>query len=343
MSIFRKSRERQEEDYEYEEEEREIEKHKPSTKKFKDLKPQNKKKRKEPPKPWGKKERILVLSVFVISIALAGGLGGSARNWKLPGLPKLVLPRLNLFEEEVVVISRKPVTDNDEQKAKDAIKTFQDLTGDLSGIYSFLIIDLDKEISYGENDSDLMQAASLIKLPVIATVYIEAEKGELDLDSNPSGSSQTYRELVEAMGQRSDNNAQKIVVASLGKEKINQTIETLGMKDTSLEENETSPRDVGLFFEKLWKGEIVSEKHKKEILEYLTDTIYEDWIASGVPDGVRVAHKYGREVHVVNDAGIVYSKNPFVMVLMTDGVVEKEADAIIPQIAEELYNIQTRQ
>jgi len=33
------------------------------TRKFKDLNPENKKRRKEPPKPWGKKERLIVLIV----------------------------------------------------------------------------------------------------------------------------------------------------------------------------------------------------------------------------------------------------------------------------------------
>ncbi len=39
--------------------------------KLKDLNPENKKKRKEPPKPWGKKERLIVLTAFLVTIFAA--------------------------------------------------------------------------------------------------------------------------------------------------------------------------------------------------------------------------------------------------------------------------------
>ena len=70
----------------------------------------------------------------------------------------------------------------------------------------------------------------------------------------------------------------------------------------------------------------------------MTDTIYESWIAEGVPDSVDVAHKFGRETHVVNDAGIVITQRPFVLVVLSKGVVEREADKIIPEIAEMVYS-----
>jgi beta-lactamase class A len=126
----------------------------------------------------------------------------------------------------------------------------------------------------------------------------------------------------------------------LGDEKINQVISLIGMNDTSLDLNQTTAKDVGVLFTKLWEGEIVSLKFRDEILDYLTDTIYEDWITAGISD-VKVAHKYGREVNVVNDAGIVYSEDPFVLVIMTEGIIEKEADKAIPEIAKGIYEIES--
>ena len=111
------------------------------------------------------------------------------------------------------------------------------------------------------------------------------------------------------------------------------------MDKTSLEENLTTPRDIGLFFLRLWKGLIISEKNRDEMLVFLTNTYFEDWIASGIKDA-RVAHKYGREVHVVNDAGIVFSQAPFVLVIMGDGVVESEADKFIPEASSQIYRIE---
>lgn len=206
-----------------------------------------------------------------------------------------------------------------------------------------------------------MQAASLIKLPTLVSLYMEAEAGNIDLEtryslrqsdklpgagslaSKPAGTIITYRDLARYMGKESDNTAFGIIRRILGDGKINQAISQIGMKKTSLSDNETTPEDIGLFFKKLWNKEIVSAKAKDEILGYLTDTTYEDWIVAGIPKDIKVAHKYGREVHVVNDAGIVLSESPFVLVIMSEGIIEKEADELIPEIARQLYLIQQGQ
>ena len=83
--------------------------------------------------------------------------------------------------------------------------------------------------------------------------------------------------------------------------------------------------------------------HYYNFLQFLTDTIYEDWITPGIPEGVVVSHKYGLEIHSVSDGGIVFSDKPFVMVIMTDGVVEKEADNIFPTLSKLLYDGHTNE
>src|SRR5688572_12694049 len=60
---------------------------------FKDLSPENKKTRKEPIKPWGKKERFLVLSVMILTALISGIAALSARNYKLPGVPRIKFPQ----------------------------------------------------------------------------------------------------------------------------------------------------------------------------------------------------------------------------------------------------------
>ena len=141
------------------------------------------------------------------------------------------------------------------------------------------------------------------------------------------------------MGKESDNTAANIARSILGEEDIRQVISTIGMDNTVVigEDQETTPYDIGLFFEKLWEGDVVSKKHRDEILEYLTDTIYEEWLAAGIPKSIQVSHKYGREVHVVNDAGIVFSDDPFIVVILSKGVVEREADEFFPELSSIVY------
>lgn len=353
MNIFGKKKEE-----EFEDEEEELAKSIPS-KKFKDLNPQNKKKRKEPIRPWGRKERLTILIVLLTTVFASGFLGLGAREWKWPGLPNLDLetPSLNLFKEETIVIGGNAPSKN--SKNAETIDLFKKATQSLSGVYAFYVIEPESDNSYGTNEKNVMEAASLIKLPIFIALYKDAEKGTIDLDAKytlkegdksggsgslvdkKAGTQITYRQMAELMGQQSDNTAFNVIRKTLGDDKINQVIDEIGMSATSLENNETSAYDVGILFNKLYKGELVSHESSEEILGYLTDTVYEEHLGAGIPSEVRVAHKYGREIHVVNDAGVVFSDKPFVVVIMTKGVVEKEADEIFSRLAKLIYDQET--
>jgi beta-lactamase class A len=339
---------------------------------FKDLKPENRKKRKEPKKPWGKKERLFVFLVLLLTVGISALLALSSRSWKLPGFPRLTIPRFSMpfFKEETIVIQGRR---NDYEKSQKVINLFERETKNLSGVYGLYVIDLETGFSYGINEKEVFQAASLIKLPVIAATYIEAESGNLNLSSKytlktqdkvsgagslyakPVGYQVTYRKLLDLMGKESDNTAFNVSRKLLGDEKVNEVIQSIGMIDTSLSENETTPKDIGNFFKELWnaslpaiessdggQGNIVSKESADAILVSLTDTLYEDWLVAGVPDQIRVAHKFGREVHVVNDAGVVFTNNPYVVVIMSKGVIESEADEVIPQLSRLIYESESK-
>src|SRR3990167_9431090 len=85
MSIFGRKKGK---DYEDEEE---IQEEFP----VRDLKPENKKRRVEPPKPCGKKERLTVLIFLLGTMLVSGILAASSRNWKLPGLPRIRPPDIS--------------------------------------------------------------------------------------------------------------------------------------------------------------------------------------------------------------------------------------------------------
>ncbi len=321
-------------------------------------KKRKRKKKKEPQKPWGRKERILIMALLIITIGASAVLALSAREWKLPGLPRLKLPSISLpfIGEEMIVIEGNK---NDQAKADQAISEFNSLTRDLSGVYGLYVIRLSNGSSYGVNKNETFEAASLIKLPVMAAMYMEEESGSLSLSDKyklrekdrvggagslsgkPAGYTLTYRDLIRLMGKQSDNTAFNITRNLLGDERIAEVINQAGMTRTDLVKNEMSPLDAGIFFEELWNGNVINEENRDELLGFLTDTIYEEHLAAGVPDGIRVSHKYGREVHVVNDAGIVYLDNPIIVVLISKGVVESEADKIYPELSRIVFEVES--
>jgi beta-lactamase class A len=65
----------------------------------------------------------------------------------------------------------------------------------------------------------------------------------------------------------------------------------------------------------------------------MTQTDFEERIPKGVPEGVRVAHKIGTEKQVIADGGIVYGKNSYILVILSDGVLETEALKALPEIS----------
>ena len=244
------------------------------------------------------------------------------------------------------------------EKAKQVISVFKENTKSLSGVYGLYIVRLNSGVSYGINENDIFEPASLNKLPVMLAMYIEVENENLDLETTyvlkdsdkvagsgslygkPEGYELTYRDILSYMGKESDNTAANIAKMFLGEEKIKQAINMAGMDDTIVigDNQKTTPYDVGLFFKKLWEGDIVSKKHRDELLGLITDTIYEEWLAAGIPSSTDVAHKYGREVHVVNDAGVIFTDDPFVMVLLSKGIVESEADKAFTELSRIIYD-----
>lgn len=226
------------------------------------------------------------------------------------------------------VISTLP----DQFNPRPVLDQIKSLTKDLRGKYGVYIYRLGSQVEYGLKQEENFPAASLIKLPVILTLYQEAEKSNLNLDD--------YREMAEAMGKRSDNIAFNQIVELLGKEKIQQTIDLLDMKKTSFEKNETTPQDTALFFQKLYYGGLVSDEHREEIFSFLTETIYENRIPAGVPEGIQVVHKIGTEIGSFSDAGIIFSERPFILVIISKNARESEANEVLPEITRAIWEFE---
>ncbi len=300
----------------------------PARRKFRDLNPESRKRRKEPIKPWTKKERLLVLSLLALTIISSAIFGLLARDWKLPGLPKIKFSGLNLFSGEIVLVNNNKVKGQQLAGYEKVTKDFENITNDLSGVYGLYVYELNNGGEYGVNQDEIYEAASLIKLPVMIALY----------KKKPAG----YKELVTRMGKKSDNEAFGTARKILGDKTINTVMTEIGMNNTSLEENETSLQDIGLFYRRLYRNELLPETETKEILASLTDTIYEEHLVKGIPEDIKVAHKYGREVHVVNDAGIVYVDNPYIVVIMTKGVIESEADEIFPELSKIIFDFESK-
>jgi beta-lactamase class A len=303
-------------------------------------------KRKEEGRKW-------ILGLVVATAVLSLGFwawGQKEGNWEgmISPIEKNVGEISNRRGESLKVLKD---TEDTEKKINDVIRNLQ-------GSYGVYVYNLTDKQEFGINQDEVFPAASLIKLPVILTLYQEAEAGKIDLETEyvlkaedkktgagviqykPEGTKYTYRELIQLMGRYSDNTAFNVTRRLLGDEKIQGTIDDLGMTKTSLEENKTSAADISLFFRKFYAQSLLTRNHRDEILDYLTKTADEDWIPAGVPEGVRVAHKIGKETNSFSDAGIVFGQEPFILVILSKDASEKEALEALPEIAKIVWEFE---
>ena len=229
-------------------------------------------------------------------------------------------------------------------------KDLRRLVAQVKGVYGICIVDLGRGDSLGINKSEVFPAASLMKLPLIYSFYQQVELGKIDLDEQysleeedkvegtgsvyqqPAGTVYTLHDLVVLLGKQSDNTAQNVLAEILGKEEIQAAITDLGMKQTSYANLETSPQDVAIFWQKLATGQILTPVHCQEILDSLTDTIFEEQIPAGLPKGIKVAHKMGVDEGILHDGGIVFADQPFVLVVMSKNVNISEAKELFLEI-----------
>jgi len=331
------------------------------TRKFKDFRPENRKRRKEPPKPWGKKERFTVFGFFLITSLVAALMLLFSSDLKFPNLPRIDFSGFNIknpFGEEIIEVGQKSVAPEDDEKAEKAISLFNAEIKPLSGFYGFLVIRLDDGTEYGVSSNSDFQGASLLKLPLMVLMYKMSEEGSLNLDTKyvlktsdkvkgsgvmytaKAGTVYTYRQLAEFMGKDSDRTAYKVIKDAVGDSNLKAFVEETGMVNTNIDTGDTTPDDLGLLLQKLWNGNLVNQADRDEILGYLTNTIYESWITAGVPNNVKVAHKFGQDEAVMADGGIVETGNPYVLVIMGNGITQHDADILFPKVSKDIYDVE---
>jgi beta-lactamase class A len=226
---------------------------------------------------------------------------------------------------------------------------------DLPGQWAVKVKIINSKDSWSFQSDQPMTAASLIKLPVVASFYQQVELGEYDLNdtyvlkqedkhsggqlvNEPIGQEITWSRILELALSHSDNTAFRILRSEMGDSLINRKMRDWGMEQTDLEKNLTSADDIALFFDQLYQGKLVNQTHQDKMIADMTNTIYETEIPAGLPEGIRVAHKVGYEERVIADAGLIFvPNNPFIMVIMSQETNVNQAKNTFPQLAKEIY------
>ncbi|MEO7274835.1 MAG: serine hydrolase [Vicinamibacterales bacterium] len=162
-----------------------------------------------------------------------------------------------------------------------------------------------------------------------------------------AGTAMPLRQLCEAMITVSSNFAANLLIERLTAAAIQKTVDGLGAGgmrvlrgvedqkafDQGLN-NSTTARGLLTLFDRLAHGRAVDAASDATMVEVLKRQTFNDGIPAGVPAGTPVAHKTGTITRIHHDAGIVYARRPYVLVVLTRGFAdEKASDLVIARLS----------
>ena len=245
------------------------------------------------------------------------------------------------------------------------------------GNWAIAIEDLNEKKSWHMNAHKTFFAASIIKLPILATAFKMADRGLLKLSDTlevkredivggagviqhlSPGIKLSLYDLMMLMIIQSDNTATNMIIDEIGGKEIQDTMVELGMKNSTFYNklmtvpvkiegrNIITAHDVSLFLKKITTGKFSSyyaceqmiNMMKRQQLHYLTSTLPKNEEPFiGVQPEWMFASKTGSVTGVKHDVGILYMGERVVTVtVLSEECHQDSALRVLNEIGKELY------
>jgi len=232
-----------------------------------------------------------------------------------------------------------------------------------SGRYSVVVHDLKSGQRWMRGEQDRFHPASTIKMPVTlyavelhrlgklgwgdAIQYTQADfesPGGGAFETSPFGGWYPVENLVGRALRYSNNVAVNMLGRHLGWESIRaftRSIDGELYREPDGSPSVTALSELGwwLYLEKLSREDPV---FAEKMLQPLREVAYDGRIAAGLPDGVKYLHKFGSYAGYYHDGGWVMGEKPYLLVVMTAGGTEEEADTAIASVSAEVYKVMSK-
>lgn len=232
------------------------------------------------------------------------------------------------------------------------------------GSYGIVVQNIKTGETYTQNSQKTYLSGSLYKLWVMATVYQQIKVGKIkdtdvvskkvsDLNKefhiDPSVAEKTsgtisysVHDALYEMVTISDNYAALLLTDKVGLNNIANFLKDNGFYQSKLGINGksplTTPQDVALFFDKLYRGQLIDKKASESMLSLLKQQKLNDKIPKYLPFDVNVAHKTGELDDVTHDAGIVFTPNGDYIVVVLSQIDDRDlANERIANVSKEVY------
>ena len=220
------------------------------------------------------------------------------------------------------------------------------------------------------NDDLFYTPGSLMKVPTMMIFLRESEikpellnkeifyskvPGDLSVQTFNSGSIEpgmnyTIRKLLYFMIAKSDNHSTMLLDAQLSYPMLNQLFADLGLPAVDNKSTSYSITASGYsrFLRMLYNATYISNEDADFALSLLTESTFTKGLSAGLPDGTKIAHKFGEAGSAtggrtqLHESGIVFmDNNPYLITVMTRGLDVELLPEIISEISSRVYKEMT--
>ncbi|MDQ6857380.1 MAG: class A beta-lactamase-related serine hydrolase [Chloroflexota bacterium] len=221
---------------------------------------------------------------------------------------------------------------------------------DLDGSAGLVVVDAAGAVLYEHDADGVYPSASVIKIPLLMTLYADAAAGRLSLDDRiavgermpGSGVLRHLPDVVADLSVRdhamlmtivSDNTSTNRLIERVGLGRVAERLAEWGCVRTQLRrkmfdfdaakrglDNVASAREMAGLMLRLVRGELVDRATSNAVLAVLEQTQDDALIRRYLPTGARVAHKTGSLEKVRNDAAVIWGTGPVVAAGFVNGV-----------------------
>ncbi len=222
------------------------------------------------------------------------------------------------------------------------------------GVVAVSVVDLSNGYSIAINGDKKLPAASTIKVPVMVEVFRQIDLGKFGFNRSVSlldrdrdcgygslcgarwGATFTVWQLLWRMITVSDNTATNMLIRLVGRQSINQTMNSLGCTQTWLgdsirsdgdvRELRTSANDMMRMLDMIAQRRLITPQASDIMLEILAGQRHNHLLPEWLPKGLTIAHKTGTLHDTLNDVGIVELDGaPYVICVLTTHLQDLDA------------------
>jgi len=227
------------------------------------------------------------------------------------------------------------------------------------GVVGYSVMDIDNNVRLSRRGDEKFPTASLIKVPILVTVYDLVAKGQLSLDDPitvlkidqvpgsgviqylHNGTILTVRDAAWLMITISDNTATNLLLDRIIIRRVWNKMDSLGLHDTRVHSKSflrvasiamdssvkyglgvTTPNEMATLFQLLAQGKAVNRASDSAMLDILEHNENGEKLQRYVY-GVRAAHKSGETDQVRTECSLYYLRNRIVACVLTKENVDQ--------------------